>query len=308
MWLKSICKKYTFSVLVGIYVAAVLWITLISRVGTGYRAILFSLHSYIDAFSGDWRSFEEIIENIILFIPFDMLLGAVKSWKWKRVLVIGLCASGVIELFQIIFALGTFEFDDLMHNTFGAVIGDWIIKKIGFRTEIKRKQLIVLIIALCMSAISPIAMQSAQYKYMIKLASRYDRENGEENLLVLNGKSGYAWDTNVFIKFLLDGSIRIKGTSDKASWWPIADIELDSGEYVGRCIDNVLCDLIEIELAYWDDNEKQYKLLVEDIGEITNTKFELSQNTKIRVFVRVYSGCFCDEIVRPLIYRGASDR
>lgn len=44
------------------------------------------------------------------------------------------------------FFRGTFEFDDLIHNTFEAVIGHQIIENIGFRTEIKRKQLRVFFI------------------------------------------------------------------------------------------------------------------------------------------------------------------
>lgn len=79
------------------------------------------------------------------------------------------------ELFQIFFSLGTFEFDDLIHNTFEAVIGYQIIENIGFRTEIKRKQLRFFLIMFFVSIISPIAIQSVQHQHMVKLAIRYDR-------------------------------------------------------------------------------------------------------------------------------------
>lgn len=202
-----------------------------SRIGTGYRAILYPFRSYVDVFSGSWRSFEEIIDNIFLFIPFGMIICAIKEWRWKRVIFAGLYISVGIELLQAIFALGTFEFDDLMHNAARTAIGHWIIKKIGLRTEIKRLQLRVLLLALFIAIVSPIAMQTARHSHMVKLANRYDREDGSNNLLVLNGKSGFAWDTDMYIESLPDGSISIKGTSDKKSWFPIGQIELEPGTY-----------------------------------------------------------------------------
>jgi len=77
-----------------------------------------------------WK--REIIENIILFIPLGMVLCAVSKWDWKRAIAIGLCLPLSIELLQVIVTLGTFEFDDLIHNAVGTVIGCWIIGKIGF--------------------------------------------------------------------------------------------------------------------------------------------------------------------------------
>lgn len=155
MWLRNTCKKYYISVLIGVYLAAVLWITLLSRIGSDYRGFLLPFSSYIELFKGNWHSLEEIIENIILFIPFGMILGVIKLWDLKRVIISGFCASLCIELFQAIFALGTFEFDDLIHNTVGTVIGCWIIGKLGFKTEIKKLQFRALFIALFMSVVSP---------------------------------------------------------------------------------------------------------------------------------------------------------
>ena len=62
---------------------------------------------------------------------------------------------------------------------------------------------------------------------MVRLAAIYDREDGAKNLLMLNGKNGYAWNTDVYVEYLNDGSIRIAGTSDKRFWWPIGEVTLN---------------------------------------------------------------------------------
>lgn len=74
-----------------------------------------------------------------------MILGAVENYECKKVIVAGLYSSLGMNYFRYFFR-GTFEFDDLIHNTFEAVIGHQIIENIGFRTKIKRKQLRVFFI------------------------------------------------------------------------------------------------------------------------------------------------------------------
>jgi len=71
-----------------------------------------------------WRAWNvqrgQIIANVIMFIPIGMLTGCL--WKWKGMWVaFGL--SSAIELLQLITARGLCEFDDVIHNMIGAVIG-----------------------------------------------------------------------------------------------------------------------------------------------------------------------------------------
>jgi glycopeptide antibiotics resistance protein len=86
---------------------------------------------------------KENILNILLYIPFGYLLpftwptlaerknmvhsknGRLRwlsliSWK---VVLIGFFCSGVTEVTQLVFHLGLFEFDDILNNTVGNVIG-----------------------------------------------------------------------------------------------------------------------------------------------------------------------------------------
>lgn len=59
-----------------------------------------------------------------MFVPVGVLVGWMWRWKGLRVAV-GL--SIAIELLQLITARGLCEFDDLVHNMIGAVIGVGIV-------------------------------------------------------------------------------------------------------------------------------------------------------------------------------------
>lgn len=71
-----------------------------------------------------WRQWKiqrnQILTNVIMFAPIGVLTGHL--WKWKGLWV----AAGLsiaIELLQLITARGLCEFDDIIHNMIGAVIG-----------------------------------------------------------------------------------------------------------------------------------------------------------------------------------------
>ena len=97
--------------------------------------------SYRDYFNGVDRSLlAENIMNIVVFVPVGLLAGATfRSMSWKKVLVIGICLSVGIETLQFVFRQGFSEFDDVMHNTLGCLIGYGImtILRIIFITRYK---------------------------------------------------------------------------------------------------------------------------------------------------------------------------
>ena len=68
--------------------------------------------------------FIQIIANVVMFIPIGLFAG--KLMRWKGILI-GLGFSVVIELIQLVAHLGLFEFDDVIHNTIGTVIGVGVI-------------------------------------------------------------------------------------------------------------------------------------------------------------------------------------
>lgn len=72
----------------------------------------------------------EVIENLILFIPFAVLLLWVMSGRavgfWQQVWLSGkwvFLFSLTIEFLQLFLRLGTFQLSDLFYNTLGGLIG-----------------------------------------------------------------------------------------------------------------------------------------------------------------------------------------
>lgn len=60
----------------------------------------------------------------MLFVPMGWLYGSVRSNKnFKKAALFGLCISALIESCQLVFKLGLFEFDDILNNTIGMMIG-----------------------------------------------------------------------------------------------------------------------------------------------------------------------------------------
>lgn len=62
----------------------------------------------------------QIIANVLLFIPYG-IIGA-KAIGW-RIISVATGLSVMIETIQLIGHRGLFEFDDIIHNTFGAAVG-----------------------------------------------------------------------------------------------------------------------------------------------------------------------------------------
>ncbi|MNX31852.1 VanZ like family protein [compost metagenome] len=73
-----------------------------------------------------FHSLINFIGNIVIFIPFGMLLPLVlrgMSNPLSKVLLLSFTFSLGLETAQLILAIGTFDVDDLILNTFGGVLG-----------------------------------------------------------------------------------------------------------------------------------------------------------------------------------------
>ena len=106
-----------------LYIFFILWVTLFSREPMTTR-IFRGLFWEIEM--GYWNN---IIQNILLFIPLGFLIGG------KRGIIAGLLLSIGIELTQYIAVLGYCELDDVLNNTIGTAIGSLLFKKFGKRIE-----------------------------------------------------------------------------------------------------------------------------------------------------------------------------
>lgn len=109
-------KKASLGLLTGYYILLLAETVLIRKpfVGTHFQPELF----------WSWRAWSaqknQILTNIVMFIPIGVLVGRI--WRWRG-LWVAAGLSSLIEILQLITARGLMEFDDILHNCFGAAIG-----------------------------------------------------------------------------------------------------------------------------------------------------------------------------------------
>lgn len=129
-------KAIVFRSLLAAYVVFILMETIIGRKAGSVRVELAPFWSYSHP---ELRM--EIILNYILFIPLVFLLYLCFSEKRNqsgvgintaKVVLIGFLISASIEIIQLIFRIGLFEFDDMIGNTIGCWIGA-VVGKMGMK-------------------------------------------------------------------------------------------------------------------------------------------------------------------------------
>lgn len=132
--------RYVSGLLLVEYIFVLYCSTVIFRHVASKRSYDFSpFWSYRSYFRGeDTTLLGENIMNVLVFVPIGLLLGlSFRSMTWPRVLLIGACLSAGIETLQFIFLRGFSEFDDVMHNTLGCVMGYGLFRLL-FRLTTKR--------------------------------------------------------------------------------------------------------------------------------------------------------------------------
>lgn len=80
---------------------------------------------------------KEDLLNCILLLPAGALLPVItnRKVKWYQALLFGVLISAVIETSQLVFMRGLFEWDDMIHNGLGCMVGylvvDGVVKNRG---------------------------------------------------------------------------------------------------------------------------------------------------------------------------------
>ena len=238
----------------------------------------------------------ENFENIVLFVPLGIILKCVGVKTLKKTTKIGFSISLSIEFLQALFSLGIFECDDLMHNTLGTMLGYCLIKS-EILIKLDRRMKVAVLLSFFLSLVIPFGYQEARYQKWVRIAALHDRKDGAENLLILNGKNGNAWNTDVRVEFFDDGSIHIQGTANKMSWWPIGDVILEPGTYSFEGLSDIKEKTVGLEL------ELHNQRFAPDVGLNEKVQFTLKEITELKVYVIVYEGCNCDVIAVPVLYR-----
>ena len=80
----------------------------------------------------DMELLKENLLNCILLLPAGALLPLIMNnkLKWQHELAFGVVVSAVIESSQLIMMRGLFEWDDMIHNGLGCMIGCVIVNRI----------------------------------------------------------------------------------------------------------------------------------------------------------------------------------
>lgn len=87
--------------------------------------------SYYILESAKHQIIEENIMNIVAFIPLGSFLAICsEKIKWKHAVLFSISLSSLIEVLQLSLKRGTFEFDDVFHNTLGCLIGYYIVRAV----------------------------------------------------------------------------------------------------------------------------------------------------------------------------------
>lgn len=92
---------------------------------TPFQTIFINIHSL----SG-WHDLSNFVGNIVAFTPFGIFLVLLskKRLSYKGVITLSFCLSLLLECFQVIFSLGIMDVDDLILNTFGGLLGYFVMK------------------------------------------------------------------------------------------------------------------------------------------------------------------------------------
>lgn len=122
-----------------LYLSAIAYLTLLFREKDGATLRLEPLWSYSKLFT-DSEARADILKNIWLFIPLGAILYRI--YPNRKILLIPLGLSILIEIIQYISGIGFCELDDVISNTLGGLIGYEMEKLIvDIKNRLFRKQM-----------------------------------------------------------------------------------------------------------------------------------------------------------------------
>lgn len=164
--------KLTFGLFI-VYLLVLIWIILF-KMQFSYNTLPHFRGLNLIPFAGsviknNQLDYNEIILNMIVFIPFGLYLSMIKlNWSfWKKIIPIA-GVSLLFELLQFLFAIGGTDITDLISNTLGgtAGIGFYIVfSKIMKEKTNKILNILALIGTICIVLLGILAMRFITYKF-----------------------------------------------------------------------------------------------------------------------------------------------
>ena len=117
-------SKRIVPVLLSVYIFLLLVFTVFGRSISISAPQVNLFWSYKEWFSGNWNTGKQILGNIAMFVPLGFLSASLRSRRTRlSVVIISIATSLLIETLQLVMHRGLFEFDDVLNNTIGGVIG-----------------------------------------------------------------------------------------------------------------------------------------------------------------------------------------
>lgn len=125
---KKSCKeglRWSAAILLAEYVFMVLGSTVLFRQTKPAAEYNFTPFWSYYAIHQGWKDYiAEDVMNAVVFIPIGFLAGvAFRRINWKKTICFGLGLSSFIETMQFVLKRGFSEFDDIIHNTLGCIVG-----------------------------------------------------------------------------------------------------------------------------------------------------------------------------------------
>ena len=123
--------RRTASLLMALYLATVAWIVFWPSADPATASVSWMTDLLLSAGAPAWVSAAvvEFLANVALFLPLSFLGSLlIRGWSWQRWLVVGFCASAVIELGQLVLLPDrSARVVDLVANTLGALLGATLV-------------------------------------------------------------------------------------------------------------------------------------------------------------------------------------
>lgn len=120
-------RRRIWRIILWFYLFTICCVTVLGREETAGRRMELELFWCIkDVWhSHRWSYWQNIVGNIVLFMPFGCLLPLAvrRCGRWYRVLLLGFLLSVSVETVQYVARIGLCELDDVLHNTWGTGLG-----------------------------------------------------------------------------------------------------------------------------------------------------------------------------------------
>ena len=253
---------------------------LFSAIGASERTISIipfkSIYDMVVSNTSTGRIVENVLGNIVLFIPFGILFPIILKQKKKEVLCASIIFSLLIEIIQFLFALGSTDVDDLIFNVSGACIGYFVSSKISKQFKAYTHFLIVMTLMI-------FVLGAGVFGYLLVhqtdlfVFSKYDTDI--ENLeLVEAFIDTPATITGKYVD-IENGVLKIEKSVKNAN-----DIrEIEGLEITENCEIFICLDKIEYFFSSITGEHQTYEKI--DYNDfISQTKYKFDRNNNVRIW------------------------